>query len=89
MFHNNTHIVIIVFFFFFFFSCSIHKESIVDIEGLVSAAPEKITGCTQQDVEISLTKVSGKELVLTTCTCTIKHNSFFCKAQQSVSHMLC
>ena len=36
---------------------SIYKESIVDVEGLVSAAPETITGCSQQDVELAVTKV--------------------------------
>lgn len=36
---------------------SLYLESIVDIEGVVSTAPEKITGCTQQDVEIQVTKV--------------------------------
>lgn len=29
----------------------------MDVEGVVSAAPEKITGCTQQEVEIQVTKV--------------------------------
>jgi len=37
---------------------SLYLESIVDVEGVVSAAPEKITGCTQQDVELQVTKVS-------------------------------
>ena len=37
--------------------CSLHLESIVDLEGKVTAAPEKITGCTQQDVEIQLCQV--------------------------------
>ena len=36
---------------------SIYKESIVDLEGTVSAAPEKITGCSQQDVELVVNKV--------------------------------
>lgn len=45
-------------FFFFFFNFSLYLESIVDVEGVISAAPEKITGCTQQDVEIQVTKVS-------------------------------
>ena len=37
--------------------CSLHLESIVDLEGKVTAAPEKITGCTQQDVELQVCKV--------------------------------
>lgn len=36
---------------------SLYLESIVDVVGVVSAAPEKITGCTQQDVEVQVTKV--------------------------------
>lgn len=38
--------------------CSLYLESIVDVEGKLTAAPEKITGCTQQDVELQLCKVS-------------------------------
>ena len=30
----------------------------MDVEGCVSAAPEKITGCSQQDVELKVTKVT-------------------------------
>ena len=41
--------------------CSLYLESIVDVEGVVSAAPEKITGCTQQDVEIQVSKVRNKK----------------------------
>ncbi len=37
--------------------CSINKESIIDIEGVVSASPEDIKSCSQQDVEITITKV--------------------------------
>ncbi len=37
--------------------CSLYLESIVDVEGVISDAPEKITGCTQQDVEIQVSKV--------------------------------
>ena len=29
----------------------------MDVEGVVTGAPEKITGCTQQDVEIHVSKV--------------------------------
>ena len=34
----------------------------MDVEGVVTAAPEKITGCTQQDVEIQVTKVTSQIL---------------------------
>ena len=43
--------------------CSLYLESMVDVEGVVSAAPEKITGCTQQDVEVKVTKVSEESTV--------------------------
>ena len=36
---------------------SISKESIVDIEGTVQAAEQKIQSCSQSDVEIVVTKV--------------------------------
>ena len=36
---------------------SLYLESVVDVTGVISAAPEKITGCSQQDVEIQVTKV--------------------------------
>ena len=39
--------------------CSLYKESIVDVEGTVSAAPEKITSCSQEDVEIAISKVTN------------------------------
>jgi len=39
------------------FIASISKESIVDVEGQVTAAPEKIESTTQHDVEIKLTKL--------------------------------
>ena len=39
------------------FICSLSKESIVDVEGMLSAAPEKVVSCSQQDVEIVVTKV--------------------------------
>ena len=32
----------------------------MDVEGCVSAAPEKITGCSQQDVELKVTKVTER-----------------------------
>ena len=38
--------------------CSLYKESIVDVEGTVAAAPEKITSCSQEDVEIVISKVT-------------------------------
>ena len=34
------------------------------MEGVISAAPEKITGCTQQDVEIQVDKASACIVVL-------------------------
>lgn len=37
--------------------CSINKESIVDVHGIVQEAPDKIIGCTQQDVELHVLKV--------------------------------
>jgi aspartyl-tRNA synthetase len=39
------------------FASDIYKESIVDVEGVISAAPERITGCSQQDVELAVTKI--------------------------------
>ena len=37
---------------------SLYLESVVDVEGVITAAPEKITGCSQQDVELHVTKVT-------------------------------
>ena len=37
--------------------CSLNKESLLDITGIVTAAPQKVTGCTQEDVELSVLKV--------------------------------
>ncbi|XP_003384922.2 PREDICTED: aspartate--tRNA ligase, cytoplasmic-like [Amphimedon queenslandica] len=39
------------------YASNVYKESIVDLEGTVSAAPEKITGCSQQDVELVVNKL--------------------------------
>ena len=39
---------------------SLHLESVVDVEGKVTAAPEKITGCTQQEVELQVAKVMSE-----------------------------
>lgn len=36
---------------------SINKESIVDVEGVVRKAHQKIGGCTQQDVELHVQRV--------------------------------
>ena len=36
---------------------SITKESIVDIEGIVTPVDQKITSCTQEDVEVQIKKV--------------------------------
>ena len=38
----------------------------MDVEGIVSAAPEKIKGCTQQDVEIQVKKASINALLMLT-----------------------
>ena len=38
--------------------CSLHLESIVDVQGVVTASPEAITSCSQQDVELKVTTVS-------------------------------
>lgn len=49
------------------FAASINKESVIDIEGLVKLAPTKIESCTQQNVELSVSKifvVSSSEPVL-------------------------
>ena len=49
------------------FAASINKESIIDIEGLIKIAPAKIESCTQQNVEVHVTKiyvVSNSEPVL-------------------------
>lgn len=39
------------------FAADLYLESVVDVEGVVTAAPEKITGCSQQDVELHVTKI--------------------------------
>ena len=36
---------------------SLYLESVVDVEAVVAVSPEKITGCSQQDVELKVTKV--------------------------------
>ncbi len=57
-----------------FVCCSLYLESIVDVEGVVSAAPEKITGCTQQDVELQVTKVSNlRRLVILVLILKLSH----------------
>ncbi|XP_065882326.1 aspartate--tRNA ligase, cytoplasmic-like [Dysidea avara] len=38
------------------FTEDLSRESIVDVEGTLSAAPEKVVSCSQQDVEIAVTK---------------------------------
>ena len=37
--------------------CSIPKESIVDVEGVVVAVDQKVTSTSQQDVELHIEKV--------------------------------
>uniref|UniRef100_A0A8B9BQT7 Aspartate--tRNA ligase, cytoplasmic n=1 Tax=Anser brachyrhynchus TaxID=132585 RepID=A0A8B9BQT7_9AVES len=39
------------------FAANINKESIVDVEGVVRKAHQKIGGCTQQDVELHVQKI--------------------------------
>lgn len=39
------------------FASDLHLESIVDLEGVLTSAPEPITGCSQQDVEVKATKL--------------------------------
>ena len=45
-----------------------YLESVVDVEGCVSAAPEKITGCSQQDVELKVTKVTERVVLCPLCS---------------------
>ena len=47
--------------------CRINKESIVDVEGEVKAAAQKVQSCSQEDVEIFVDKVLTlmKEIHLT------------------------
>ena len=37
--------------------CSIPKESIVDVEGVIVAVDQKVTSTSQQDVELHIEKV--------------------------------
>eukprot|EP00800_Vazella_pourtalesii_P000583 TRINITY_DN10532_c0_g1_i1.p1 TRINITY_DN10532_c0_g1~~TRINITY_DN10532_c0_g1_i1.p1 ORF type:complete len:458 (-),score=108.59 TRINITY_DN10532_c0_g1_i1:23-1396(-) len=39
------------------FASNLNKESLLDVTGVVTAAPQKVTGCTQEDVEISVLKI--------------------------------
>lgn len=39
------------------FASNITKESIVDVEGVVSTVPQKIESCTQQDVELQIEQI--------------------------------
>ena len=54
-------IVYLLFHFWPFFNIlcvySLSRESIVDVEGTLSATPEKVIRCSQQEVEIIVTKV--------------------------------
>lgn len=38
---------------------SISKESILDVEGFIRASPQKIESCSQQNVEMHVTKVTS------------------------------
>ena len=42
---------------FIYWTTSINKESIIDIEGEVKAAAQKVQSCSQEDVEILVGKV--------------------------------
>ncbi|XP_064396558.1 aspartate--tRNA ligase, cytoplasmic-like [Halichondria panicea] len=39
------------------FATDLNLESVLDLEGELTAAPEPITGCSQQDVELKVTKL--------------------------------
>lgn len=41
----------------FLFDCSLNRESIVDVYGLVVLSPEPVKSCTQSDVEVQVEKV--------------------------------
>ena len=43
---------------------SIHLESIVDVEGTISCTTERIQGCSQQNVELRVTKVTLSYIML-------------------------
>ena len=42
----------------FLSDCSLNRESIVDVYGLVVLSPEPVKSCTQSDVEVQVEKVS-------------------------------
>uniref|UniRef100_A0A7M5UU82 Aspartyl-tRNA synthetase n=1 Tax=Clytia hemisphaerica TaxID=252671 RepID=A0A7M5UU82_9CNID len=39
------------------FAANINKESIIDVEGIITPVEQKITSCSQQDVELSIEKI--------------------------------
>lgn len=39
------------------FAANINKESIIDVEGIITPVDQKITSCSQQDVELSIEKI--------------------------------
>ena len=47
--------------------CSIPKESIVDVEGVVVAVDQKVTSTSQQDVELHIEKVGIVILIDNAC----------------------
>ena len=48
-------------FYFHIVTRSLYLESVVDVEGTITAAPEKIKACSQQDVELHVTKVNKRK----------------------------
>ena len=53
----------------------------MDVEGCVSAAPEKITGCSQQDVELKVTKVTERVVL-----CLFVYYKFIGVSVQQIRH---
>ena len=53
----------------------------MDVEGCVSAAPEQITGCSQQDVELKVTKVKEKVVL-----CPFVYYKFIGVSVQQIRH---
>ena len=54
--YNHKFFLLIIHFLILFW-LSVTKESIVDVEGIVTPVEQKITSATQEDVEIQIEKV--------------------------------
>ena len=54
--YNHNFFLLIIHFLILFW-LSVTKESIVDVEGIVTPVEQKITSATQEDVEIQIEKV--------------------------------